>query len=127
MTSVNERGSIALITVIVISGILLASGIALTLLSADLALSTENYSARIRLEGSVRTCLEESLHHIKINKSFTGLVEYSENGDSCTADVSDDPGDPNMKVIVIEAAFEEFEANRTHRVDVTTEPFQLLE
>ncbi len=120
----HSRGSVALITVIVLCGILLVSGITIVLMSADLTLSTENYSARTHLDMSLRTCIEESLQRVKMDVTYTGDISFSWNGDSCSATVDDDPVIPGVKRITVDASFEEYEAQREYGYDVSVEPFE---
>ena len=117
----------ALITVIVLSGVLLASGIAIVLMVADLAIATESFTSRFRLEGTVRTCLEESLFKVKADPEFVGLVSYTNSGDSCDADVSDDLVDPSIKIVDITASIDGFSLVRSYSVDISQEPFQILD
>jgi hypothetical protein len=120
-------GSIALITVIVISGILLASGIAVVMLSADLAMSSKNYTAKVRMETALRTCLEESLFRVKSDLDFEGNVSYTNGYQECNALVEDDPVTPDVKIISVEASVEDYVTSDVFRADVSSEPFQLID
>jgi len=123
----NTKGTIALVTVIVLSGILLSSGIAVVLLSADLALSSKNYAAKVRMETALRTCLEESLFRIKADLDFVGNVSYTNGHQECSALVENDPVTPDVKIITVNASFENYGTSDVFRADVSSEPFQLIE
>lgn len=123
----RTEGNIALITVIVVSGILMASGIAVVLLSTDLALSSKNYAAKVRMETALRTCLEESLFRVKADLDFVGNVSYTNGNQECSALVENDPVTPNMKIITVNASFESYGTSDVFRADVSSEPFQLIE
>ena len=123
----RTEGSIALITVIVISGILLASGIAVILLSADLAIASQDYSAKVRMESALRTCLEESLFRVKGDIDFVGDVSYTNGFQQCSSVVSDDPITPDVKIISVDASYDGYGTTDEFSVDVSSEPFQILD
>ena len=123
----RQRGSIALVTVVVIGGILLATGIAVVMLSADLSIATKNYSAKVLMESTLRTCLEESLFRVKADDAFTGNVTYSNGGGDCSALVEDDPVIPETKIVTVDAAYNEYASQQEFTVDISSEPFQVVE
>lgn len=122
----KKKGMIALVTVIVISGILLVTGIALVLASADLAMSAKGYAAKVNLQSTMRTCLEESIYKLKFDDTFTGQISHSGSSGSCTADVSDDIN-PGIKNIDVTTLYGDYTNGKLFQVDVSQEPYQLLD
>ncbi len=122
----NQKGMIALITVFVVSGVLLVTGIAVVLVSADLAMSTKGYMSKVNLQSTSRTCLEECLYKLKFDDTFVGQVTYADDSGSCVADVSDDSS-PGIKNIDLVSTFDGYSESQTHQVDVSEEPYRLLD
>ena len=121
------KGSIALVTVIVVSGILLATGVVIVLANADLALSAEGFLAQVHIDTTERTCLEECLYRVKLDPDFRGMVNFSNESGACTADITTDPIDPNIIEVDVTVAADEFARNSTIRVDISSEPYEIVD
>ncbi|MDD3661959.1 MAG: hypothetical protein PHG63_02730 [Candidatus Dojkabacteria bacterium] len=123
----SDSGSVALITVIVITGLLLATGIAAVLTSADLAVSVRDHQHKMRVGHVVRSCLEEALLRIKDDESFAGNFSFSMVGGSCEVGVGVDPLDPDLRTIDIVSTADGFEKSRQYTVNISLNPYQLVE
>lgn len=120
------EGAIALTTVIIISGLLIASGITIVLTSIDLRKSTESSIGVVRSDINSRTCLEESVQRLKYDTTYTGSLSVTLTNGSCEADISDDI-DPNNKVINYTGIFEQASVEYTIRLDISEYPFSIIE
>ena len=128
MTSRKEqKGSIALLTVIVVTAILLASGMSLVLVSSDLIIASKDYSNVQRISLVQRTCLEESLSRVKKNDSFTGTVAYNGGQDTCSSLVENDPVNPSIKVLTITGTTDGYSLVDVVHVDISVEPYHIVE
>lgn len=95
------RGIIALVTIILVSNILLLSGVSLLISSIDQSKAVVSNKSIGMIQLHTRSCLEESLFRINILRTYTGSIGLNLGDYSCQADVVDDPGNPNLKNIQI--------------------------
>lgn len=123
----KENGNIALLLVIVLMGILLVSGVVIALMAADIAVTSKGLMTSVRLNGTVRTCLEETLFTLKSQPHYTDQVSYAHNQESCTAEITNDEILPGVKHVVIDAMVDDATMQQAFSIDVTTEPFQVIE
>ncbi len=121
----NNKGSVALTTVLVISAVLLMGGVTLVLTSMDLALSTKDYESKITMTSLSRTCLEESLIRLKSDPNYVGTVSYSNDG-SCTANITIDGVNPGYRNINVVSILGDHTLNDQNIVDVSTSPYQII-
>ncbi len=118
------KGSIALTTVIVISSLLLFSGITLILTSIDLAFATKDYNGLTLAKIRASSCFEESLLNIKNTPTFTGTGTITATDGSCTYTVSNES--VTIKSILITSTFGEFAYSETKRLDTSFTPYKVL-
>jgi hypothetical protein len=123
---VNCEGSVALITVLIITATLLSTGVALVLISLDLSMATKDALSRQRVEAMKQTCVEESLSRLKASAGYSGTLTYSYNGDTCSSTVTTDLNDPNVRVLAVTGTTDGYSLDETVRVDISTEPFHVL-
>lgn len=119
-----KKGSIALTTVIVLTGILLLGGITLTLNSIDLSSGTKDYFARNLAETRLRSCIEESLLKLKSNQAFAGNVVVTYSDGNCTSVISNESA--TVKILTITSTVDEYTLSEIKRVDISTDPDTLL-
>jgi hypothetical protein len=119
-------GVIALTTVIIISGLLIASGITIVLTSIDLRKSTKSNVGIVRADINSRTCLEESVQRLKYDTSYTGSLMVTLSEGSCEANITDDIN-PDNKVISYKGSSNESSVSYTVRLDITEYPFSIIE
>lgn len=123
----GERASVGLTTVLIITAILLSGGITIALINVDMAFASKNFASRNVAELIGVTCFEESMREFKSSTAFVGEVNYSNTVGSCLATVSNDPVDPNVKLVEIESTVGEYVYSYLKEVDISTEPFSVLE
>lgn len=121
----NSQGSVALITIIILTVLLVSVGSSLVLSSADYIISGKDFSERVALDLIKRTCFEEGMHHIKLKKAYTGNFVYSRGSDSCTVVISQEGSDPNNRLIEIEATRGTYSLSDEFHVDTTVKPYQV--
>lgn len=114
-----KKGSIALTTVLMVSAILLASGLTLILTSIDLSFASKNFNSYQLSKIRSKTCLEESLYKISKNPSYTGTVSYTYSDGSCTAIITNDLVISTTKIVSINTTLNVYNYSETKRVDTT--------
>ena len=115
------RATIALTTVLIISAMLLFGGIALVVSSVDSNIVSESYlNVLSRLKA--RSCLEEALLKVARNTSYIGVLQIPFDDGICSANVSNDPGNPNIKIIDITSNSEQFNYQEQKKVDISVYP-----
>jgi hypothetical protein len=120
-----KKASVALTSVLLISAILLSSGITLVLTNIDLARASKDFFALQKNKLNAETCLEESLFDIKQNFSYTGTFNYSNPVGSCTAVVSD--GTPStIKIVEMTSIVGDYYYRTTVRIDTTQNPIAVV-
>lgn len=123
----KAEGSIALITVLVVSSILLISGLTIVLSSVDYSKSVKNISKVVDSGPIIDSCFEESMYKIKLNKNITGPFTITVDSLSCNANIQNDAGDPNIKVITISTTIDGNSFQRTRKVNVSSNIFTVIE
>lgn len=99
----QQKGYIALTTVLVVLPLLLLTGINLVYENI-----TEMVAGKMRfdyniLELNAETCLEESVRKIKFNPQYTGTLNFSLTGWSCEVNVQNVPTKTGFKELNIVA------------------------
>jgi hypothetical protein len=119
------KGSVALTTVIVLSGILIAAAATLTLVTIDLrqgtALSIDYTEAQIHID----TCIEESVQRLKYLPTFTGEITVDFDNGSCRSTISDG-AQPGIKLVEMESSSGEAMYMKSISVDTTDYPFEVI-
>lgn len=118
-----EDGSVALITIIILTILLVSVGSSLVLSSADYLISGRDFSERVTLDLVKRTCFEEGMHHLKLNKSYTGEFTYTRGTETCTVNVSQEGGSPNKRLIHVVATHGTYSLTDSFHVDTTVKPY----
>ena len=121
----RPRGTIALITVLIVSSMLLSTGVAIVLSSIDLTLSASNINGKLAAEGLIRTCLEESMMKLKYDPAYTGNVNYNNGQGSCTAVISDN-ANPDYKDVSVTTDAQGYVMNSNYTADISQNPFELV-
>jgi hypothetical protein len=121
------KANISLTTVLVTTTIILLGGISVLLSSMDLANITKSSYNKMLNELRSRSCLEEGLRRIKINTGFTGTASITYSDGNCVATVGNDPSDSNKKIITIVSTLAEYQYNLTKHIDISTDPFTIID
>jgi|GEM_PF-5160340 len=121
----REKGAVALTTLIVVSAILMLTGITILLVNIDLSRATTSSNATIMNRMRLTACLEESLIRLKDNDIFIGTITMNFNSYTCESIVTDN-GSPGVKNISITSSSHEFNYQKDFQVDITTDPMTLL-
>ena len=118
-------GSVALMTVIALTVLLVSVGSALVLSSADYLISGRDFSERLSIDLMSRTCLEEGMYRLKLNKSYVGTFTYTDGPHMCEIEISLQGGDPNLKQIEIDIDRGNYSLTNVFQVDMTSKPYQV--
>lgn len=121
----NKKGVIGLTTLLLLSSILVVSGIALVLTSIDLGESSINNFRLSVARTTLQSCFEEGMIRISRNKNYTGVVNINLNGSSCEAQISD--SGVNQKRIDISSTNIDNEFAQSFLVDTSTDPISIIE
>ena len=116
------NGSVALPTVILISTILLISGINVVMLSIDIRKSSKNYYLYTEARLNAQTCLEEGIATLKFNPTYTGSFNVTLPSGSCDGVVTNIGGDPDLKDLTVSSDFEDSLYEMSYEVDVSDYP-----
>lgn len=121
----NKKGVIGLTTLLLLSSILVVSGIALVLTSIDLGESSINNFRLSVAKTTLNSCFEESMIRISRNKNYVGEVTLDINGSSCTAEISD--SGVNQKRVDINSTNIENSFSQSFFVDTSSDPISLID
>lgn len=122
----NNKGYIALTTVLVILPLLLVTGIdSLYKNTTSLIVGKMNYDYQI-LRSNSETCLEEAVYKIKRGGTYTGTFNISMGNWSCNVIVSDKVGFSGIKVINISSSdINDVKFSTTKELNINSEPFEI--
>lgn len=123
------KGNVALTAVVVIGFMLLVTGTSVIILSMDLSIATKHFENGSKARLNTRTCFEEAMRALSDDDSFTGDLEYTYDGVSCTATVTDDT-DPNVKVVTVTSTATsdvDYTETSEKRVDISQDPIAVIE
>lgn len=123
----EKKGAVALTAVILIVGMLLVSGVTITLLLINQTFRSRNYNDHFVSRAASRTCLEVSLFRVSFDISFTGPLSEIIGEVECYSTVSDVPGNPLQKSIEIHSTYSDLHFYDTKVVDLSTNPIQIVE
>ncbi len=101
------NGMIALTTLLVVSFVLIAGVITITLTSVDLAKNTKGYYSHNLAKFYSTSCFEEALLLIRNDSNYTGEFSLTAQEAHCTAQVKDGIV-PNQKVIEVESDYDNY-------------------
>jgi hypothetical protein len=121
------KANISLTTVLVTTSILLLGGIGVIINSIDLAKSTRSANNFMLNELRARNCIEEGLYRMKLNPSFTGQVNVSFTDGNCIVDISIDPQNGNYRIFAITSIINDYQYSITKHIDITQNPFVILD
>ena len=121
-----KKGSVALTTVILVSGILLTIGVTIILIGIDLAKSSRSYFNYVQAEINSTTCLEEGLERVKKNLSIEDTFTIPLQEGSCTVIISNDTN-PGIKKFEITSEYQENSYGIIKKVDTSKNPFEIFE
>lgn len=116
------RGSVALPTVILISSILLISGINVVLLSIDIRKASKSYYLYTEARLNAQSCLEEGIAILKFDPDYVGSIEISEDTVVCDGSETNIGGDPTLKELIVSSTFENSVYQMTYEVNVADYP-----
>lgn len=122
----QQKGYIALTTVLVILPILLLAGINLVYENI-----TEMVAGKMRfdynvLELNAETCLEEAVRKLKFNPQYTGTLNFNLTGWSCKVTVQNVPTKTGFKLLNIVASDELGNVVSINKeLNTNTDPFEI--
>lgn len=123
----KKKGAAALITLIILSTVLLLTGITLVLNSIDLNRSLKGFISSQFLFIQSRSCLEDAMSKLQFNSGFNGTVTFNSNGITCQAVVSNNAGNSNYRDINLSANNGEFYYSELKIVNISTNPITAVQ
>jgi type II secretory pathway pseudopilin PulG len=118
------KGVIALTTLLVVTAILLFSGLTLLITSSDLTQSVARSSRALLAEVYAKSCLEEAMYKISRDSNYTGTVTNSFSDGNCQAAVTNG-GSSSTKNIALTANSGTYNYSRSYVADSSTNPLSL--
>lgn len=116
------RGSVALTTVILVSGLLLLGGLTVIVVSIDVSRVSKIVVDAELAKIQTTTCFEEGLLEIKQNPLFEGLMELEE----CSYTIIDN-ANPDIRYLVVQSQSGPYTYSNSYRVDTSISPFSVSE
>ncbi|MCC7289645.1 hypothetical protein IT417_00085 [bacterium] len=120
------KGNIALITVVAMTAISLAGGIALSILSVNYKISTIGFIASTFLEQQLYSCKEEAFRKIAQNTTYTGSGTISFNNGDCTYVVTVNGSNNIHRDILLDADYADYYKSLNLTVNPGTSPITEL-
>jgi hypothetical protein len=117
-----KKGSVALTTVILISGLLLIGGLTVIVVSIDVSRISRIVSDAEIARIQSTTCFEEGLLQMKQNELFLGEV----NLDNCSYTIANTVN-PDIRMMEIASEAGPYSYSRMYRVDISTTPYTVSE
>ena len=115
------KGVIAYMSVLVMSTLLLASGLTVIVLSSDIFQTTANYNDFIVAKLKSENCLEEAIARLKYEQGYTGTINLTFPTGTCTA-VTTESGTTDVKDLNISGSYDNSSFERDYTVDVSDYP-----
>lgn len=116
-------GSVGLLTVLIISSILVVSGITVVLLAVDLQRGSAGLKGKVEARTLSKTCFEEALNIIKDDLGYTGVYNYVDGTNTCTATVTNvAPGILNVET---ESVYNGYTYGESHTINTTSYPISV--
>ena len=121
------KANVSLILVLIITAVLISSGMIVLFSSMDLSNSTKDSFNLYLNEMRTRSCLEEGLNRLKNNQVYTGIVSISYTDGNCTVEISNDLSNPSIRIFLINSTIGTYNYSITKKIDISTDPFTILE
>jgi hypothetical protein len=119
------EGSASLITVVLLTAILIITGLTVVFMSIDLQKNNLAYKSKVEVKVTAKSCFEESMNVVKDNLTYTGTFNFVENGHSCVSTITSlGAGISEIEVVATDTVFTYKE---THQIDVSQYPPKVLE
>ena len=125
MRKIKLQGGIALTTVIVLSGVLLTTGIAIAITAIDLRKASEAATDNFVAESYSLTCLDESVNKLKFNPTYTGNFSLTLPDGDCSSFITNN-ANPNYKDVAIMSSKGRSIVEVSYVLDVSDYPFQIV-
>ncbi len=122
----TKSASVALTTVVLLSGILLVTAVAIVISNLDISMAIKNVESFNIAKLNTFSCIEESIYKLKFEPTFTGNIVVNDLNDSCTAVVSND-ANPNYKTITSTSNTDGTNYTTTITVDISMNPFEIIQ
>lgn len=123
----KQKGAAALITLIILSTVLLLTGITLVLNSIDLNRSLKGFISNQFLYIQSRTCLEDAMSKIRFNPNYDGTSTFTLNGITCQVTVANNAGNINYRDINLTVNNGEFYYSELKIVNISTNPISVIQ
>jgi len=126
INKLSHKGIIALTTLILITAILLFSGITLLLTSIDLSTSTEGFANNAIARIYMTTCLEEAMQRLNKDITYQGTINMTFVDGSCQS-ITSATEDPTKKSIAIVSVSGEFTSNDSFTANISADPIEVVD
>lgn len=123
----SEKGLIALTTLLIMSTVLVISGISVVYLSIDSAGVSRNYVNLNHAKSNIQSCLDEALLRITLNRNYTGSGSVVVGGITCTYNVTNHATNLNYKEISVSSSFEINHFSKVFIVDKSKTPIEVID
>jgi hypothetical protein len=123
---VRTKAAVALTTLIVVSSMLLLSGVTLMMINIDLAHSNKSVNSNMINRINADSCLEEGLLRLSNDPSYTGTFSLTFEDGNCNGTISNDTI-PNTKIILIDSDFDGYTYHKEEKVNMSTNPISLVQ
>ena len=128
-TTIDQRGFVALITVLLISAIIITFGLSVALMNADEVLVSFSNAQQSFVRSGAQSCVQNALNRLRNNNSVSGNVNVNTSNVNCVATIA---GASNTRTINASATTTDpFNRNVVSRgnvnVNIATNPFTIIE
>jgi hypothetical protein len=120
------KANVSLTTVLVTSAIIILGSITVILNVVDMSRNSKNNMMYELNSMRSDSCIEESMHRIKYNPSFTGTVTITFEDGNCQSVVSIDPVDPNIRILALTAQIDDYYFSITKKADISQSPIYIF-
>lgn len=122
----NLDAAVALTTLIVISSILLLTGMTIVVTSIDLSKSTKNASITMQNESQLISCREEALIRLKTDPAYLGTDTITYANGSCDYTMAVHATNPDYRDLTITSTLDEYTLEEIMTVDVSQNPMEMI-
>ncbi|HEQ65430.1 MAG TPA: hypothetical protein ENN64_01210 [bacterium] len=120
------EGSAGILLVIIMSALLIGSGIVLILSSTDLSRSVLDKNLSSYKNSAKISCQEESLRILSRDKNFIGSYQFDFAEGYCKATTVENSSNPDYRDITLEVQYENYYTTETITVNITADPIEIL-
>ncbi len=122
----TKKGVVALVTLIMMSIMLMLSGITLVMSNIDVTKSSRSLNMGVLARYQAYSCLEESLLKISASTSYTGTVSITNAYGTCQGVITNHQTNPLIKIVQLTGTVQGYSFTQTRNVDISDTPIKLI-